>query len=74
MNLVAMQQELHSKLIVFGSAVNDHLGNLIASVVLEYVNFFCVCGFFFSFLLMIFFLHLLGVWAQSLISLCFTGS
>lgn len=44
MNLVAMQQELHSKLILFGSAVND-IGHLIASVVLEYVNIFC--GFFY---------------------------
>lgn len=73
-NLVSMQQKFHGKLIVFGSAVFDDIGNHIASVVFEYVNIFlCVLlGFFFSYLQMIFF-YICWVWAQSLISLCFIG-
>lgn len=39
-NLVSMQQKFRGKLIVFGSAVSDDIGNHIASVVFEYVNIF----------------------------------
>lgn len=41
-----MQKKFSSKLIVFGSAVFDDIGNHIASAVFEYVNIFFV-GFFF---------------------------
>ena len=47
-NLVAMQQKFRSKLIVFGSAVSDNIGNHISSVVFEYVNIFLFFFRFFS--------------------------
>lgn len=47
MSLVSMQKKFSSKLIVFGSAVFDDIGNHIASAVFEYVNIFFFVGFFF---------------------------
>lgn len=62
--------KLHSKLIVFGSAVFDDIRNHIASVVFESVNiflwFFCWV---FLYLQMITFSTFSWVWAQSLKSL-----
>lgn len=47
-----MQKKFSSKLIVFGSAVFDDIGNHIASAVFEYVNIFFVyfCLLYFSYL------------------------
>lgn len=51
MSLVSMQKKFSSKLIVFGSAVFDDIGNHIASAVFEYVNiFFLLLGFFFCYI------------------------
>lgn len=47
MSLVSMQKKFSSKLIVFGSAVFDDIGNHIASAVFEYVNIFFFCWVFF---------------------------
>lgn len=62
MNLVSMQQKFHGKLIVFGSAVFEDIGNHVASVLFEYVNIFlCVfVFFFFSYLHMIAFSTFVG--------------
>lgn len=50
MSLVSMQKRFSSKLIVFGSAVFDDIGNHIASAVFEYVNIFFLLGFFFCYI------------------------
>lgn len=72
MSLVSMQKKFSSKLIVFGSAVFDDIGNHIASAVFEYVNifFFCWVFFFVIFLLLAndhHFFDICWVQAQSLI-------
>lgn len=72
MNLVTMLQ-FRGKLIGFGSAVFDDIRNHIASVVLKSVNIFLYIFVGFFFLLANDFFYICWVWAQSLISLCFTG-
>lgn len=66
-----MQKKFSSKLIVFGSAVFDDIGNHIASAVFEYVNIFFVGFFFFVIFLLLandhHFFDICWVQAQSLI-------
>lgn len=70
MSLVSMQKKFSSKLIVFGSAVFDDIGNHIASAVFEYVNIFFLLGFFFCYISLAckwssLFWHLLGSGSES---------
>lgn len=72
MSLVSMQKKFSSKLIVFGSAVFDDIGNHIASAVFEYVNIFFFVGFFFFVIFLLLandhhFFDICWVQAQSLI-------